>query len=90
MREVADNPEMIIANQVEREPSAILRRFVGSAACDRDVESVHGEPLQGVDERLRDCFLADEVRELLRTIAALLPIRATLSTAVGFNSSTRC
>ena len=27
MREVTDNPEMIIADQVEREPAAILRRF---------------------------------------------------------------
>jgi hypothetical protein len=50
MREVTDNPKVIIADQVEREPTAILRRFVSSAAGDRDLESMHSESLQGVDE----------------------------------------
>ena len=36
IREVADNPEMIIADQVEREPSAIVRQFVGRIACHHD------------------------------------------------------
>src|SRR5437870_3834040 len=48
--EISDNPEMIIADQVEREPAGIWRRFICAAVCDHDLESMHCQPLQGVHE----------------------------------------
>jgi hypothetical protein len=53
MREVSDNPEMIIADQVERKPAGFWRWCIGAAGGDYYLEPVCCEPLQGSEERRR-------------------------------------
>jgi hypothetical protein len=51
MREVSDNPRVVIADQVEHEPSGLWRQGIGAAGRDHHLESVRCEPLQGGAER---------------------------------------
>ena len=51
MREVSDNPRVVIADQVEHEPAGLWRQFIGAAARHHHLESVRCEPLQGGEKR---------------------------------------
>jgi hypothetical protein len=53
MRQVPDNPKVVIANQVEHEPSGFRRRCIGATTRDHYLESVRCEPLQGGEKRRR-------------------------------------
>jgi hypothetical protein len=51
MCEVSDNPRVVIADQVEQEPSGLRGRCIGAATRNHHLESTRCEPLQSSEKR---------------------------------------